>query len=133
MPSRSAAGQNQSAVVLHPAAIPFVMQCQPYAKHALLVAPGFKLAALLRLIDRKTAHYRKPIGIFLRRFEAVVDAVTFPRGRNEDSVLDAGPLHHRAEFLICQRLRKMRLATGHPGAIRRFRPPDVNAGIDDHH
>src|SRR6516164_8233777 len=105
----------------------------PHAKHALLVAPVSKLAALLRLIDRKTAHYRKPIGIFLRRFEAVIDAVTFPRRRDEDGVLDADPLHHRAEFLICQRLRKMRLATGHPGAIRRFRPPDVNAGIDDHH
>jgi hypothetical protein len=69
----------------------------------------------------------------LRRFEAIIDAVTFPRGRNEDGVLDAGLLHHRAEFLICQRLRKMRLAIGHPGAVRRFRPPDVNAGIDDHH
>src|SRR4051812_7108975 len=60
-------------------------------------------------------------------------SVAFPRGRNEDRMLDAGLLHHRAEFLMCQRLRKMRLATGHPGAVRRFRRPDVNAGINDHH
>src|SRR4029077_15382582 len=119
--------------VLHPRAIPFVMQREPNAKHALLVAPCFKFAALLRLIDGKPSHDRETIGIFLRRFEAVIDAVAFPRGRNEDRMLDAGLLHHRAEFLMCQRLRKMRLATGHPGAVRRFRWPDVHAGINDHH
>ena len=30
--------------VLHPDAIPFVVQRQPHAEHALLIAPGFELA-----------------------------------------------------------------------------------------
>jgi hypothetical protein len=92
-----------------------VVQRQPNAKHALLIALGFKLATLRRLLDRKAPHHGKTVRISLHPFKAAIDTIAFSRWRHQNGVRNDGFLHDGAEFLLGQRLRQCTLLPGIQG------------------
>ena len=103
-----------------------------YAEHARLLPPFRQQIGCFRIRQRNAPHDGEAIGIAFRRLQRIVVVIAGPARRDDDDAIDTGLVHQRQQFLDRERLGKLRHSAGNPGAVGRFRLPQVDLRIDDH-
>jgi hypothetical protein len=106
-------------------------KCQANAKHSRLCLPAREFFARHRRPERNAPHHRKPLRIFARHIERVVDTVADPAWRHDDRPRDSRFIHHWQQLFGGEGLWQLRRQPRHPGPFRRIRLPKVDLGIDD--
>jgi hypothetical protein len=114
-----------------PGPVGVAMKREPHAEHARLLAPARKQVLVLGVLQREAAHHREPFGMFSRRLERVVVAVSFDRGRHQNGAADTGAIHVGEEGFVA--IRRILAAVAQQRAVRPVRRPHMHLRVDDQH
>jgi hypothetical protein len=95
--------------------------------HARLLQPRVHATTTLRLVHRKVAQDRQPVGMLAGRLDGDLVAAGIPVRRMQDGGIHAGRVHFGEQLVL--RIHGYRPMCGNS---RRTIAPDVDLRIDDH-